>query len=391
LHLQLPAEIMIALTAAALLTPRERIEQPLLLLDGEKVAEVTSRAARDIPKAARHLDFSGAVLAPAYLDIHIHGGMGHDVMEPDAEGLTRFECFLAQHGVAAYLPTTVTAPEDIILRALDWLAKRIEKGAAGVGARPLGIHLEGPFISHARRGVHPPEYLVAPTLSRFERCWQAARGHIKVMTIAPEVEGAMEVIAEASRRGVCCSIGHSDSDLPTARAAVAAGVHHATHTFNAMRPLDHRQPGLLGAVLTDPTVTADIIADGIHLDPTVVQLFLRAKGTQAAVLITDAISATGMPDGRYRLGSFEVEVRGNKCTRGDTLAGSVLRLDQAVRNIMQFAGWKLEEAVQVATANPAAVIGEKSRGILATGADADLVVLSSRGEAQKTIIAGRVD
>ena len=381
---------MIALTAAALLTPREHIEQPLLLLDGEKITEVTSRAAREVPKAARHLDFPGAVLAPAYLDIHIHGGMGHDVMEPNADGLARFERFLAQHGVAAYLPTTVTAPEENILRALDWLAKRIEKRDAA-GARPLGIHLEGPFISHARRGVHPPEYLVAPTVSRFERYWQAARGLIKVMTIAPEVKGAMEVIAEASRRGVCCSIGHSDSDLQTARAAVAAGAHHATHTFNAMRPLDHRQPGLLGSVLTDPGVSADIIADGIHLDPTVVQLFLRAKGTQAAVLITDAISATGMPEGRYRLGSFEVEVRGNKCTLGDTLAGSVLRLDQAVRSVMQFAGWKLEEAVQLASANPAAVIGENSRGVLKAGADADIVVLSPRGEVQKAVIAGKVD
>jgi N-acetylglucosamine-6-phosphate deacetylase len=158
-----------------------------------------------------------------------------------------------------------------------------------------------------------------------------------------------------------------------------------------MSPLDHRQPGLLGAVLTDPTVTADIIADGIHLDPTVVQLFLRAKGTQAAVLITDAISATGMPEGRYRLGSFEVEVRGNKCTRGDTLAGSVLRMDQAVRNVMQFAGWRLEEAVQLASANPAAVIGEKSRCVLAAGADADIVVLSPHGEVERTMIAGRVD
>ena len=383
---------MIALTAAALLTPRERIEQPLLLLDDEKIVEVSSRAAREVAKGARSFDFPGAVLAPAYLDIHIHGGMGHDVMEPNAEGLARFEAFLAQHGVAAYLPTTVTAPEENILRALDWLAKRIEKSdAAGAGARPLGIHLEGPFISHARRGVHPPEYLVPPTLSRFERYWQASRGNIKVMTIAPEVEGAMEVIAEASRRGVCCSIGHSDSDLQTARAAIAAGAHHATHTFNAMRPLDHRQPGLLGAVLTDSGVTADIIADGIHLDPTVVQLFLRAKGTQAAVLITDAISATGMPEGRYRLGSFEVEVRGNKCTRGDTLAGSVLRLDQAVRNVMQFAGWKLEEAVQLASVNPAAVIGEKSRGILTAGAGADIVVLTPRGEVQRTIIGGRMD
>jgi N-acetylglucosamine-6-phosphate deacetylase len=384
---------MIALTAAALLTPQERIENPLLLLDGKTIAEVASRTDRELPRGCRSFDFPAAVLAPAYLDIHVHGGVGHDVMEPDAQGLARFEGFLAEHGVAAYLPTTVTAPEEHILRALEWLAEKIEDGESDkrpVRARPIGIHLEGPFLSHARRGVHPPEYLLAPTLSRFERYWQAARGHIRVMTIAPEVEGALEVIAEASRRGVCCSLGHSDSDLETARAAIAAGARHATHTFNAMRPLDHRQPGLVGAVLTDPRMTAEIIADGIHVDPAIVQLFVKAKGADAAVLITDAISATGMPDGRYRLGSFEVEVKGEECTSEGRLAGSVLRLDQAVRNVMQFAAWPLRETVQMASANPAAVIGEKRKGTIAAGADADILVLSPSGEVMKTIIAGRI-
>ncbi|HLK31513.1 MAG TPA: N-acetylglucosamine-6-phosphate deacetylase [Terriglobales bacterium] len=385
---------MIAITAAALLTPRERIEHPLLLLDGEVIAEVSSRSARELPAGCRCFDFPDGVLAPAYLDIHIHGGAGHDVMQANAEGLSRLELFLAEHGVSGYLPTTVTAPEEQILRALEGLANAIESAAPsgqGVKARPLGIHLEGPFISHARRGVHPPEYLVPPTLARFERFWQAARGHIKMMTIAPEVEGALEVIAEAARRGVCCSLGHSDSSLEIARAAIAAGAHHATHTFNAMRPLDHRQPGILGAVLTDSRITADIIADGIHLDPTVVQLFLRAKGAEAAVLITDAISATGMPDGRYRLGSFEVEVRGNRCTSEGRLAGSVLRLDQAVRNVMQFAGWNLSDAVRLASANPASVVGITGKGVLARGADADVIVLSPRGEVRKIFVAGRIN
>lgn len=384
---------MIALTAAALLTPRECIEEPLLLLDGAQIAEVSSRAAREFPRGCCSFNFPGAVLAPAYLDIHIHGGVGHDVMEEDAGGLSRFESFLAKHGVGAYLPTTVTAPEEQILRALEWLASRIEELPSDRGslrARPLGIHLEGPFLSHSRRGVHPPEYLVAPTPSRFERYWQASRGHIKMMTIAPEVEGAMEVMTEASRCGVCCSLGHSDADLETARAAILAGARHATHTFNAMRPLDHRQPGLVGAVLTDGRVSADIIADGIHLEPSIVQLFLKAKGPQAAVLITDSISATGMPEGRYRLGGFEVEVKGNECTSDGKLAGSVLRLDQAVRNVMQFAGWKLQETIQLASANPAAVIGEKRKGVIAAGADADIIILGPAGEVQKTIIAGTI-
>ena len=384
---------MIALTASALLTPRECIEQPLLLLDGGKIVEVTSRAVRELPRGCRSFDFPGAVLAPAYLDIHIHGGVGHDVMEPSSEGLNRFETSLARHGVAAYLPTTVTAPEENILRALEWLANSIEnprEDVAGVCARPLGIHLEGPFLSHTRRGVHPPEYLLPPTLSRFDRYWQAARGHIKIMTIAPEIEGAMELLAEASRRGVCCSLGHSDADLETARAAIRAGARHATHTFNAMPPLDHRHPGLVGAILTDQHVTAEIIADGIHVDPAIVQLFLQVKGQDTAVLITDAISATGMPEGRYRLGSFEVELKGEECTSEGKLAGSVLHLDQAVRNAMQFAGWKLQETVQLASANPATVIREKQKGVVAAGADADIIILGPGGEVQKTIIAGQI-
>ena len=196
----------------------------------------------------------------------------------------------------------------------------------------MGIHLEGPFLSHKRRGVHPPENLVEPTLEVFDRLWQAARGHVRMMTIAPELPGAIEVIAEAARRGVCVSIGHSDANLEAAQAAVKAGARHATHTFNAMRPLDHREPGILGEVLTSERLTADIIADGIHVAPEVVKLFLHAKGVERAVLITDATAAAGMPDGTYQLGPIPVEVKNGRCTvvgeTGDRLAGSVLTMDK---------------------------------------------------------------
>ena len=174
----------------------------------------------------------------------------------------------------------------------------------------------------------------------------------------------------------------------TARAGFAAGARHATHTFNAMRPLDHRDPGILGEVLTDPRLSAEIIADGIHVDPVIVQLFLKAKGPEAAVLITDATAATGMPDGRYHLGSLEVEVKDGRCMVGDSLAGSVLTMDRAVRNVMQFAQWELQQAVRLATLNPARVAGVKNGGSLQAGAPADLVVLSPSGEVRKTIIRG---
>jgi N-acetylglucosamine-6-phosphate deacetylase len=388
---------VIAITANTLFTPLDRIEQPLLLVEDGVIVEVTSRVRREVPKNCRALDFGDGILAPGFVDIHIHGGAGHDVMEAGADALPPVERLLAAHGVTSYFPTTVTAPVDATLSALARLADAIEAAARGPQsnpqtgeprARPMGIHLEGPFISHSRRGVHPPENLLPPSVAAFERFWQASRGHIRVMTIAPELPGAVEVIAEAAARGVCVSLGHSDADLNAARAGFAAGARHATHTFNAMRPLDHRDPGILGEVLTDSRLSADIIADGIHLDPVIVQLFLKAKGPDAAVLITDATAATGMPDGRYRLGSLDVEVKDGRCTVGGKLAGSVLTMDRAVRNVMQFAQWDLQQAVRLATLNPARVVSLKNGGVLEAGAVADLVVLSPSGEVRHTMVRG---
>ena len=384
---------MIAVTASRLYTPLECVEAPLLLIEDGTIAEVSSRAARALPEGARVLDFGNAFLAPGLVDIHIHGGAGHDVMSADSAGLVALEQLLALHGVTSYFPTTVSAPLDQTLSALERLATEIEKrehegSQEGVRARPLGIHLEGPFISHIRRGVHPPENLLPPTLATFDRFWEAARGCIRVMTIAPELIGAKEVIAEATSRRVCVSVGHSDADLNATSAAVAAGARHATHAFNAMRPLDHREPGIIGEVLTDPRLSADIIADGVHLDPAVVQLFLKAKGLEGAVLISDATAATGMPEGRYRLGSLEVEVKNGRCTSEGKLAGSVLTLDRAVRNVMQFAHWDLPAALRLASLNPARVGGLPGRGKIEAGCFADIVVLTPAGEVKATIVGG---
>lgn len=385
-----------AFTARSLYTPLEEILDPVVVVEDGLITSVTSRAAQEIPANAHYVDFAGEILAPGFVDIHIHGGAGLDVMLASTAELPRLGKFLATHGVTAYFPTTVAAPLDQICTSLDRIANAIETLSApaqngAVQARPLGIHLEGPFLSHKRRGVHAPENLVEPTLEIFEQFWQAARGHISVMTIAPELPGAMEVIAEAARRQVCVSIGHSNAELSVAREAIAAGARHATHTFNAMRPLDHRDPGITAEVLTDDSITADIIADGIHLDPAIVRLFLRAKGTQRAVLITDAISATGMPNGRYRLGPMMVDVKDGKCTLNGTLAGSVLTMDRAVRNVTEFANWTLRDAVRAATLNAAQVVGLGQRfGRLAPGAEANFVALSAAGEVRATIVGGQV-
>jgi N-acetylglucosamine-6-phosphate deacetylase len=384
---------MLAFTAARLLTPNQAIEQGLLLVSEGRVVDAAARADRKLPPGSRLCDFGDNIIAPGYVDLHIHGSGGYDVMDESAEALPAVERMLADHGVTCYLPTTVTAPVDRILRALERMADAIIAAGQNKGDRtgravPLGIHLEGPFISHARRGVHPSEGLLPPKLETFERFWQAARGHIRMMTIAPELEGAVELVQAAVSRGVCVSLGHSDADFAISELAVDAGAHHATHTFNAMRPLSHRNPGILGAMLTDPRVTADLIADGVHLDPAIVKLVAEMKGPEKTVLITDATAATGMPNGRYHLGSIEVDVADGKCTSNGKLAGSVLTMDQAVCNLARFADWALPPAVAAATGNPARVARFPHKGVLAAGADADFVVLNPRGEVLRTFIGG---
>lgn len=381
-------------TAQHLFTPLEEISNPVVVVDDGRIVDIFSRSEKESPAGATLVDFHDAILAPGFFDIHIHGGAGIDLMHAPVTELPRLGRFLTQHGVTGYFPTTVAAPLDATCAALERLADAIESLEPGNGvhgqARPLGIHLEGPFLSHKRRGVHPPEYLVEPTVPIFDRLWQAARGHVTMITIAPEIPGAIDVIAEAATRNVCVSIGHSDAQLATARDAVTAGARHATHTFNAMRPLDHREPGIIGEVLSDDSITADLIADGIHVSPEVVKVFLHSKGRERAVLITDAISATGMPDGRYQLGPIEVDVKDGKCTSNGSLAGSVLTMDRAVRNVTKFSDWSLRDAVRAATFNPARAVGlTKTHGVLIAGAGADFTVLNSSGEVLKTIVAGR--
>lgn len=382
-------------TASRLYTPEQEIVNPLLVVEDGLISEVSTRSEKEISRNISLVDFGDAVLAPGFVDIHIHGGAGLDAMRALPSELPRLGKFLTTYGVTGYFPTTVAAPLDATCAALGRLADAIETAATTtnghpVQARPLGLHLEGPFLSHKRRGVHPPENLVAPTVDIFERLWQAARGHVRMLTIAPEIPGAMGVIAEAARRNVCVSIGHSDAEMPVAQDAVTAGARHATHTFNAMRPLDHRDPGIIGEVLSDDRLSADIIVDGIHVAPPVVKVFLQAKGYERAVLITDAISATGMPDGRYQLGPIEVDVKDGKCTSNGSLAGSVLTMDRAVRNVTKFSRWSLRDAVRAATLNPARATGLSARhGALTPGAFADFTVLSATGEVLKTIVGGR--
>lgn len=360
------------LTARRLILPGQTIDHPRIFIEDGIVQSIE-------PGEPTGDD---TTLAPAFLDIHTHGAAGHDVMEATPDALATVGQFLATRGVGRYLPTTVTAPIDPTLRALEGLADAIES-TNRTGAVPIGIHLEGPFISHAKRGVHPPADILPPSIELFDRFQQAARGHIRLMTIAPETPGAIDLITHAVASGVRISLGHSNANTAEAKAGVAAGATSATHTFNAMRPLAHRDPGILGVALDDDRLYAELICDGIHVAPELVRLWFKAKGAERAILVTDSMSATGMPDGDYMLGGFVATVANGRAMSNGALAGSVLTMDRAVANLQKLTGASLANAVQMASSNPASMLGESNDIV---GKPVSLGRFSASGELQSTLL-----
>jgi len=367
----------LAFLAATVYTP-DPIPRGVVLVEDGRIVAVGPRDAVSIPDSARRVDAGDGVLAPGFIDLHLHGAGGRDLMEPEPEAIETVSKVLARHGTTSYYATTVTAPGADTLRALEFLAGAIDRaaGAPGVAAQPLGIHMEGPYISVKRRGVHPLESIAEPTLDAYRRVARAAQGKLRIMTIAPELAGAPEVMAEMIREGVRPSIGHTDATFEEAERAAELGARQATHTFNAMRPFSHRDPGVLGAVLTDPRIKAELIADGVHVDPTAIRVLYQAKGDTGIVLVSDAISGAGMPDGIYPVAGLMVEVNQGVCRYQGALAGSVLTLDRAVRNMRRFLNLRPEQALAMATRNTAQLLGiDDRKGILQAGADADLLWL----------------
>ena len=379
------------ITAENLWNGLRLLSHPTVVIEDGIVSSMGTQEAGESAAGDRVLDYPGATLAPAFFDVHMHGAAGHDVMEATPEALLAVGGFLASRGTGSYLATTVTASKDATLRALAGLAKLVAKAPdeARHKAWPIGIHLEGPFLSHAKKGVQPAEHLLTPDIATFDRFFDASEGHIKLMTMAPELPGAVELVAHASARGVRVSLGHSDATSAETRAAIAAGAASATHTFNAMRPLDHREPGILGTVLTTDSLYAELICDGIHTAPELVKLWWRAKGPERAILVTDAMSAAGMPDGEYHLGGFAVQVANGKAMARGVLAGSVLTLDRALTNFLEFTGADLEQGLRLLSINPATMTGFQDRaGSLAVGQKANLVAVDGAGKLLASFVNG---
>jgi len=367
----------LAILAATILTPLEVLSDAVALVDGGKIVEVGPRLAVRIPPGAHTIDARQQTLVPGFVDVHIHGAGGCDVMDSDPGAVRTVAATIARFGTTSFVPTTVTASPEQTVSALE----RINAFLRGTSladaqhcAEPLGIHLEGPFINPARRGVHPSEWIAAPSLELLRQF--TASGGVRILTLAPEIPGALELISAARQQQIVVSMGHTDATADQAGEAIRRGASHAAHVFNAMRPFSHRDSGVIGAVLSSPEVTAELIADGIHVDSAAMRMLLAAKGADRTILVSDGTAATGMPDGRYRLGTFEVTVSNGVCRNSEgRLAGSTLTLDRAIRNIVGL-GVPLNHAVQMATLNPARLLGvEKRKGAIAPGADADLVLL----------------
>jgi N-acetylglucosamine-6-phosphate deacetylase len=369
---------IILIHARSALTPTTEIQDAGILIREDVIEAIGPRSGISLPAGAQEIRATDKTAIPGFVDLHIHGAGGHDVMEGTDGALRSVARKVSEYGTTSIVATTVTASTEETIRAVEGIAAYIahQHQTDEPRAEILGIHFEGPFISKERRGVHPPEWIQLPSAATLDRFLKAAAGNARILTIAPELLGAAPCMDAAREAGLVVSIGHTDATYEQARAAMVRGAHSATHVYNAMRPFSHRDPGVIGAVLTSQDINAELIADGVHVEEGAMKLLLLAKGAAHVTLVSDGLSATGMPDGKYTLGGFEVTVTGGVCRNAEgILAGSTLTLDRALRNIVAL-GTSLPDAVRMLTLNPASLLGiEFKKGSLRVGADADMLLL----------------
>ena len=355
------------------------------------VYEQTIRAFAEestLAEEVERYDAQGCYVIPGLIDLHIHGYLGADASDGDFEGLKTMAYGVAAHGVTAFLPTTMTVSYSELETAFAQIGRAMDASAAEdwFGARVLGCNAEGPFLNPARKGAQSEAHIRPGDSALLRRHADV----IRLFTIAPEMPGNMACIREMAGSGIRISLGHTAATYAQAEAAFDAGASHVTHLFNAMTGLNHREPGVVGAALTDDRVSCELIADTFHVDKALFPLVARQKG-EKLVLITDCVRSGGMPDGEYTLGGQKIYVRGIECRLADgTIAGSVLTLERAVKNMWDYAGLPLHEAVNMASLSPARVLGiEAHKGTLNPGGDADIVVLDRDFHIKRTIVEGR--
>lgn len=375
---------MLYIRCSNLIGSKHRLGDAAVLLDGSRILAVDSVAALPMPTGAQLLDVRGLSAAPGFIDWQINGGFGMDFTE-NPESIWDVAARLPEYGVTALLPTIITAPLEVYSHAQEVL--RVGAPAGFKGAQALGFHFEGPYLNPGKKGAHNPNYLRTPSTHE-TRSWSRKKG-VWLVTLAPELPEADGLIQSLLEKGVVISAGHSLATYEQARQAFEAGVSCVTHLFNAMPPMDHRAPGLVAASLQTQKVFSGLIPDGIHVHPAMVALAWKHKGPRQMAIITDAMGALGMPPGFYRLGDFQVSVDDVSARlENGTLAGSILRMDQAVRNLMAFTGCSLAQAVGAASQNVARLVKARGKGRLQAGADADIVLLDGEANVMVTIAKG---
>jgi N-acetylglucosamine-6-phosphate deacetylase len=370
-----------ALTAATIVGEQENLANGTLTIDGNRIATLAGG------RVNRAIDLGDHTVIPGLIDVHIHGRERRDVMDADPASLRIIAASLARHGVTGFLATTVTAGWDRTLAAISTVGDAMS--IAMPGARLLGAYSEGLFFSERHKGAHNPAYFLDPSAARIAQMQEAARGHLKVVALAPERPGAREAIDYAVANDIRVVIGHTDASYDETMAALAAGASGGVHVFNGMRGIHHRDPGCAGAVLLGQA-TVEVIADGVHLHPAILQLIRRLKTPDDILLISDCMCAGGLSDGRYRLGEMEVEVaNGVVRTDGGSLAGSTLTLEAAVARMARDGGIPLRDAIHSASLSPARFLGIADRaGSLTPGKQADFAILDADGRNRATIVGG---
>lgn len=382
----------VMLYSTRVFTPTAVDSDTIVLSDDGKIAYVGPWD--DAPRAeGTRLDVRGHIVAPGFIDIHTHGGHGitFGTRETLAQDLRDYSAWVVSTGVTGFLCTVAAANIDCLLQLVSECVELFEDQLWS-GACPLGLHVEGPFLSEEKKGAFSPEWLREPGLEAAKSILEAGQGWVRQMTLAPELTGAREVAALFRSKGVVVAMGHTNADYETASAALRGDFTHVTHTFNAQRGFHHREPGVLGAVMSSNCVTAELIADTIHVHPAAMKMLLRCLGPRRVVLITDAMAGAGLPEGEYDLMGRMVTVKDGKATLADgTIAGSVATLDTCVRNLNREVGVSLVDAVETASLNPARVLGlSGSLGGLEVGKEANLIVIDENVNVIMTIVGGKI-
>jgi N-acetylglucosamine-6-phosphate deacetylase len=390
----------LVIRAGELFTP-ERIAPGLVVIENEKVSYSGPWDKSKVPAGAELIEAADKWAAPGLVDVHIHGGAGADALRDGLAGLERTAKFLVTHGVTSFLPSTPSATMEQLAAATEQVRKAQNSrlglrspfsGEGGAGAEILGIHLEGPYLAPTAKGAHDPAFLKIPSIADCEKLLAIGQGAVKMITLAPELEGAAEFTRWITGQGVVVSLGHSKATYQQAKEVIDAGATHATHLFNTMPDLQKREPGLVGALLEDERVYVELIADLVHVHPMMLKLAISMKGAERTVLVSDAIEAGGMPDGQYELSGLAIEVKNGVAllANSDTLAGSTLTLDRAIKNIEIGVGRSRQEAVTMATKTAADSLGLSNKGRLYPGADGDLVLFNPDHSVALTVVKGEI-